>query len=166
MVYFARRFALLSGFVVLLLLQMSPVLADTIYTAVLSGPTAGTESTATGTATLTLNSAQTEVAYVVEYTGLQGIEIGAHIHNAPPGMDGTRLLLLFPGSPKVGTWAVSAFEVEELNAGRIWRNQGRCRVFLGSQRSGIVGGGQSSLQLIVSGGLAGNCRFDSRNGYR
>ena len=122
MVYFARRFALLSGFVVLLLLQMSPVLADTIYTAVLSGPTAGTESTATGTATLTLNSAQTEVAYVVEYTGLQGIEIGAHIHNAPPGMDGTRLLLLFPGSPKVGTWAVSAFEVEELNAGRIYIN--------------------------------------------
>jgi len=119
---FARRFALLSGFVILLLLQMSPVLADTIYTAVLSGPTAGTASPAAGTATLTLNSAQTEVAYVVEYTGLQGPEIGAHIHNAPPGSEGPRLLLLFPGSPKVGTWAVSPFEVEELNAGRVYIN--------------------------------------------
>ena len=119
---FARRFALLSGFIGILLLQMSPVLADTIYTAILDGPTAGTESPASGTATLTLNSAQTEVTYVVDYSGLQGPEIGAHIHNAPPGMDGERLLLLFPGSPKVGTWAVSAFEVEELNAGRVYIN--------------------------------------------
>ena len=122
MTHFARRFPLLSGIAVILLLQASPELADTLYTAILNGPTAGTASPATGTATLTLNSAQTEVTYVVEYTGLQGNEIGAHLHNAPPGKDGPRLLLLFPGSLKVGTWAVGAFEVEERNAGRAYIN--------------------------------------------
>ena len=120
--HFARRYALLSSFVVILLLQVSPVLADTRYTAILNGPTSGTASPATGTATLTLNSAETEVTYVVEVTGLQGNEIGTHFHNAPPGKDGPRLLLLFSGSLKVGTWMVGAFEVGELNAGRVYVN--------------------------------------------
>lgn len=122
MTRFARRYPLLSGFAIVLLLQVSPVLSDTLYTANLNGPNSGTASPAIGTATLTLNTAETEVSYVVDYTGLQGNEIGAHLHNAPPGKDGPRLLLLFPGSPKEGTWAVGAFEVGELNAGRVYIN--------------------------------------------
>lgn len=104
------------------LLLAFPVFADTLYTATLDGPTSGTSSPATGTAVLTLNTAQTEVSYVVEYSGLQSTELGAHIHNGAPGEIGPRFQLFFPGQPKVGTWAVGPFEVAELNAGRVYIN--------------------------------------------
>ena len=104
------------------LLLAFPVFADTLYTATLDGPTAGTSSPAAGNATLTLNTAQTEVSYVVDYSGLQSAELGAHIHNGAPGELGPRFHLFFPGNPKVGTWVVGPFEVAELNAGRVYIN--------------------------------------------
>lgn len=94
-------------------------LADTYYTAILDGDTAGTTSTATGTATLILNAAETEISYVIEYSELDGTETVAHIHNAPPGILGPIFHVLAFGSPKVGVWPVGPFEVAELNAGRV-----------------------------------------------
>ena len=99
-----------------------PALADTIYSAVLDGPSSGTTSAAFGSASLNLNSEETEVAYQIEFTGLEGNEIGAHFHNASPGQDGPRLQLLMGGSPKTGIWEVGPFEVGELNAGRVYVN--------------------------------------------
>ena len=115
-------FIRLSLFLAGSLLLISPAWADTVYSALINGQTSGTDSPAFGTAILTLNAAETEVFYEVEYSGLQGNEIGAHFHNAAPGMDGPRLLLLFPGSPKTGFWEVEPFEVEELAAGRVYIN--------------------------------------------
>lgn len=99
-----------------------PVLAEAIYIAALDGPASGTNSPATGSATLTLNTAGTEVSYVVTFTGLTGAETGAHFHNAPPGMAGPRFHTLIFGSPKIGTWAVGPVEVAELNEGRVYIN--------------------------------------------
>ena len=106
----------------LLLLLANTVMAGIIYTATLDGPTSGTASAATGTAIFTLNAAATEVSYVVEVTGLEGVEVGAHIHNGGPGALGPRLHTFLFGSPKVGTWAVGEFEVNELNDGRVYIN--------------------------------------------
>lgn len=93
--------------------------ADTYFSAVLDGATAGTVSPATGTATFVLDEAETEVAYVIEYSGLLGTETVAHIHNAPAGVVGPVFHNLAFGSPKVGVWPVGPFEVAELRAGRV-----------------------------------------------
>jgi len=93
--------------------------ADTFFSAVLDGATAGTASPASGTATFVLDEAETEVAYVIEYGGLVGAETVAHIHNAPPGVIGPVFHNLAFGSPKVGVWPVGPFEVAELRAGRV-----------------------------------------------
>jgi hypothetical protein len=106
----------------LLLTAAAPVAADTLFTAVLDGPSSGTTSPASGFATLVLNSAETEVDYYIEYSGLEGNEIGGHFHNALPGEYGPRLQLLMGGSPKSGIWEVGAFEVGELKAGRVYIN--------------------------------------------
>lgn len=110
----------IRGFIVVVALAL-PALAgaDIYYTAILDGPTAGSPSLATGTAVFTLNSAETEVAYVIEYSELEGTETVAHIHNAPPGVIGPVFHDLEYGSPKIGVWEVGPFEVEELNAGRV-----------------------------------------------
>jgi hypothetical protein len=119
---FAYQFKTLIVIQSVLFLTAVPVWADTLYTAVLDGPTSETTSPAYGTATLILNSAETEVDYYIEYSGLQGNEIGGHFHNAVPGDYGPRLQLLLGGSPKSGIWQVGPFEVGELNAGRVYIN--------------------------------------------
>ena len=105
-----------------MLVLAAPVFADTIYTAILDGASSHTSSPATGTATLTLNTEETEVSYVIEFSGLEGSETGAHIHNGAPGEVGLRFLTLLPGSPKVGIWEVGPLEVVELNADRVYIN--------------------------------------------
>lgn len=105
-----------------LLLLAAPVLAESIYTATIDGTSAGTPSGATGTAILTLNDLGTEVSYSISYSGLMGTEVAAHFHNAGPGMNGPVMFPLPAGQPKVGTWSVGAFEVGELNAGRVYIN--------------------------------------------
>lgn len=93
--------------------------ATTFYKARLDGPTAGTDSPATGTAIMILNAEETEISYTITYDGLIGTETVAHIHNAPPGVIGPVFHDLTYGSPKTGTWSVGPFEVAELNAGRV-----------------------------------------------
>ncbi len=133
-----RLSALVIG--VALLLPVSGK-ADTYYTAILDGPTAGTDSPTTGTAILVLNSAETEVSYVIEYGELVGIETVAHIHNAPPGVIGPVFHDLPYGSPKVGIWLVGPFEMAELDAGRV-------NILI---HSDLYGGGE----------IRGNLTFDS-----
>ncbi len=116
---FSRRVLTLTLAVSLLAV---PTLAETIYTATLDGASAGTPSAGSGTATLTLNDAGTMVSYNITYSGLVGSEVAAHFHNAAPGVAGPVLSPLPAGEPKVGTWAVGAFEVGELNAGRVYIN--------------------------------------------
>lgn len=111
----------LSGILATFLAALVPVagLATTTFTAVLDGPTAGTDSPATGSAVFVLNEDETEVAYVIEYSPLTGTETVAHIHNAPPGVVGPLFHGLEFGSPKQGIWPVGPFEVAELRAGRV-----------------------------------------------
>jgi len=79
-------------------------------------------SPGTGTALLTLNDAQTEVAYHIEFSGLLGTETAAHFHNAPPGVAGGVVFGLPLGSPKDGVWAVGPAEVAMLLAEEIYVN--------------------------------------------
>jgi hypothetical protein len=98
--------------------------AETLFVAALDGrqcvPPTG--SNATGTAALILNDAQTEVSYFVTYTDLEGIETGAHFHHAPPGMTGEILYVLPLGTPKSGTWPVTAHQVGYLLNGEVYVN--------------------------------------------
>lgn len=81
-----------------------------------------TASPATGTAVLVLNDAETEVAYTITYSGLEGAETDAHFHNAGPGQNGSVVHFLPPGNPKAGIWAVTVHDVGELYAGRVYVN--------------------------------------------
>ncbi len=97
-------------------------LAEKIYFATIDGPSAGNTSPGAGTATLTLNNTETEVSYVIEYSGLQGVEFIAHFHSAKPGESGPVLTALPVGSPKNGVWLVGPPEVVALNEGRVYVN--------------------------------------------
>lgn len=135
-----RRLAtplLLAG----LALAARPAVAGETFTAVLDGPTAGTPSPATGLATLVLDDTETLVEYVVTYQDLLGVEGFSHFHNAAPGRTGKALLTLPPGTPKVGTWEVTAFEVGELRAGRIYVNV----------HTDLYGGGEIRGDIMPSG---------------
>ncbi len=79
-------------------------------------------SPATGTAVLVLNDAQTEVAYTITYSGLEGVETDAHFHNAGPGQNGSVVHFLPAGNPKAGIWNITVHDVAELFAGRIYVN--------------------------------------------
>lgn len=81
-----------------------------------------TGSGATGSATLILNDAQTEVDYVITYRDLEGVETGAHFHKAPPGENGSPVHFLPVGTPKFGIWAVTTHDVGDLFAGQIYVN--------------------------------------------
>jgi hypothetical protein len=122
----------------LLLLPLDPASAEIIYTATLDGTTSGTDSPAFGEATLTLNDAGTEIAYRITFSGLLGVETGAHIHNAPPGEIGPRFQTLPLGSPKVGTWEVGPFEISELDAGRVYINLHTSLYLPGEIRGDVV----------------------------
>jgi hypothetical protein len=79
-----------------------------------------TGSGATGTAALVLNDAQTEVEYFITYTDIEGNETGAHFHHAPPGENGDILYALPLGTPRTGTWPVTAHDVGYLLAGEVY----------------------------------------------
>ncbi len=127
-----------AGLTLLLLALTMPASAATIYTAVLDGPTANTPSPATGTATLTLNDAETEVRYEIQFSELVGIEQMSHFHASLRGMDGPILTTLAVGSPKVGTWEVGPYEVGELQAGRVYINVHTDLYAVGEIRGNVV----------------------------
>ena len=112
----AAAFAILAGAI--------PASAEMVFTAVLSGAheVPPNPSPATGSATLTLNDDQTEVAYVIEFEGLTAPETAAHFHNAPPGLNGAVMFPLPTGSPKIGIWPITAPQVAELLDNRVYVN--------------------------------------------
>jgi hypothetical protein len=107
------------------MLAFAPARADRVFTAILSGSQNVPpirEVTATGSATLLLNDAQTQVSYHIEYDGLAGTEIASHIHNATPAQNGPIVFTLPPGNPKDGVWNLTPQDVTELIAGRLYVN--------------------------------------------
>jgi hypothetical protein len=102
--------------------QAAPARAELTFTAVLDGQHAvpPTDSSATGTATLVLNDARTEVRYSIQFTGLVGQETAAHFHRGKAGTIGPILYTLPLGSSKAGVWPVSEEEVADLLAGRVY----------------------------------------------
>jgi len=107
------------------LLAFTTARADRVFTAMLTGSQnvpPNREVTATGNATLVLNTAHTQATYHVEYEGLSTPEIYAHIHNATPAQNGPIVFTLPPGSPKDGVWNLTPTDATELIAGRLYVN--------------------------------------------
>lgn len=78
---------------------MKIVAARTGFVAVLSGAEAGTDSSATGLATLQLSAAKDSVSYQLKVQGLENAT-QAHIHiSTEPGLDGPPAVWLFPAAP-------------------------------------------------------------------
>jgi len=68
-------------------------------TATLTGASAGTDSTATGTATFHPNADVTEITYVLNVAGVENVT-QAHIHvSAEPGGNGGVVVWLYPAAP-------------------------------------------------------------------
>jgi hypothetical protein len=98
------------------------VFAAKEFTASLRGDLAvpPTPSPATGTALFILNHAETDIEYWVEFSGLVGTELAAHVHDGPPDAIGAIVFNLGTGNPKQGTWQfVLPSVVADLKAGRL-----------------------------------------------
>ncbi|MEE9271374.1 MAG: CHRD domain-containing protein [Candidatus Krumholzibacteria bacterium] len=96
------RFASLSLFVFALVVSPTWAAAEICFTATIDGIQSGTGSPATGTATLILNDAETELTYNIEFSGLLASESAAHIHSDGEGGGVVHPLVL--GTPKIGVW--------------------------------------------------------------
>jgi hypothetical protein len=112
-----------------LLASASVALAATGFQGTLSGanevPPNG--SPGTGTATVILNDAGTEIAYTISYTGLVGTVTASHIHKAPIGTNGSVIIGFSPplGSTSGvfgGVAAVTPAQVADLLAGLYYVN--------------------------------------------
>ena len=78
--------------------------ADIGFTVSLNGAQAGTPSTGTGTGTLIVNDAQTQVTYNLTFQNLVGNRSAQHIHGpAPPGQTAGVLVHLSGTGMKSGT---------------------------------------------------------------
>jgi hypothetical protein len=87
-------------------------------------PSAGVTSSGTGTATLSLDAATKVLSYRVEYSGLSGPAMAAHIHGpADPGANAPPVIP-FPNaaSPIVGTATLTDAQIADLNAGKYYVN--------------------------------------------
>lgn len=112
------------------LLSAAPASADTGFSAVINGAqeVPANASPGTGTATLVLNNAQTQLSYSVTYQNLTSNRTAAHIHGpAAPGTNAGVLhgLLNQTGTTSGsmnGVWNLSATNVSQLLNGLLYIN--------------------------------------------
>ena len=88
-------------------------------------------TTASGNGTFTLNADQTELTFSVTFTGLPSTLSAAHFHNAPAGSNGgvvrgftaEEITDNGDGTGSIaGTWALTADDLTELEAGNLYVN--------------------------------------------
>ncbi len=91
----------------------------TQFTFALDGNQAGNDTTATGSCTGVLDAAQ----FTIDCTHNVADAIAAHIHKAPPGVDGNIVFPFASGtSPIHGVWNLSASDVTDLLGGQLYVN--------------------------------------------
>jgi len=120
---------LLTTVIAGLAVSVSSAGAATLFSATLRGtqevpPNA---SPAIGTATVLLGDDQTTITVTLVFAGLTGAAIAAHIHVAPPGVNGPILIPLigFPATTSgayVQTFALTAAQVVQLQGGLFYIN--------------------------------------------
>ena len=100
-----------------MLLVAASASAEVTYYATLAPTPAASGSTASGSATLVLNDAETALSYNIVFSGLAGPETAAHIHRP----DGTLAHHLPLRSPKIGTYSgLGSLDVMLLKAGQLY----------------------------------------------
>jgi hypothetical protein len=102
------RRLILVGALATLLFAM-PALAASVFecnlTEDLVTPPSG--STAFGHAVLVMDDAGTEIAYTLNFAGLDAAQTGAAFFTGAPGTIGTEVMALPVGNPQSGMWAVT-----------------------------------------------------------
>jgi CHRD domain/PEP-CTERM motif len=146
--------------------------AQVMFTAALNGAqeVPPTPSLATGTGAFTLNAAQTQLTFNVNYTGLGSSFLAAHFHNAPVGVNGgiVRGMVIGPdgpgGSPNgsfAGVWTstdsspLTPALVTELLAGRLYFNVHTSTFGGGEIRGQILPVPEPTSLALAGVGLAG-----------
>lgn len=83
-----------------------------------------TTSTGTGTATLTLDKATKTLTWSVDYSGLSGDAVGAHLHGpAPAGANaGVEVPLAVGPSPLKGSKVLTDAQIADLEGGKLYVN--------------------------------------------
>lgn len=127
-----KRNLLVLPALVMALAFFSPKLrADQIFVANLSGAqdVPPTTSTATGVATVDLNSLQTMITVNLTFSGLEGTATAAHIHGPAPAGSNAGVLFPFTGVPAASsgsipqqTFAIDSTQVGYLEAGELYVN--------------------------------------------
>lgn len=97
---------------------------STYLTAVLNGAqeTPPTPTPATGNACMILDQTAHTITFNISYSGLTGLEVAAHFHQAPPGAPGPVIIGLPPGNPKVGTLPTTPAQEAAFLAGNVYIN--------------------------------------------
>ena len=94
------------------------------YTTTLSGASEvpPNASTATGVATLTVDTETLVGSYTLEFSGLSSAQTAVHFHTAAAGVNGPVAFGLPNGSPVAGTWDLTQVQYDSLVAGMIYIN--------------------------------------------
>ncbi len=115
--------------------------AQTNFTATLNGvqETPANNSPGTGTATVVLNQAQTQITVTLNFGGLSGAQTAAHIHSGATGASGPVEIGLPNGNISSQVISISPAQVSTLNAGNLYFNI----------HSSTFGGGEIRGQILA-----------------
>jgi hypothetical protein len=132
----------------------APAVAET-FTATLSGaqevppvPTAGT-----GTAIVQLNEAETMITVDVSFSNLSSNANGAHIHDAPPGVNGpiifglTGVPAATSGTVPQQSFSITAAQVAALRAGNYYVNV-HSDLYPGGEIRGQLGPAPTAVRIV------------------
>src|SRR2546422_10334841 len=116
-------------------------------------------STSTGTGIFSINNSTNQLNWSINYTGFNTAETGAHIHSGSAGTNGPIIIVLSPGTTKIGSAVLTAAQKSLLFASDLYTNIHSTLYPSGEIRGQMIPGRAATVLYTPNIGFAGTDSF-------